>query len=99
MNTTTFDGTRLRDARKQKGLSQSRLAQKIGAHVTSVSDWERGDNAPSGRHVASLTRELGVPVNEFFGAEEDDEESDVAAVLLRALENFVRARSKSKAVA
>lgn len=73
--TRRFRGDYLRDARKARGWSQSRLAFRIGAHVTSVSDWERGDNAPSGRHVAGLARELGVPAERFYGDSDDDEEA------------------------
>lgn len=73
MKVRTFDGTRLKGARNAQGLSQSELARRIDAHVTSISDWERGANAPSGRHVASLSRELDVPVGHFYG---DDEEED-----------------------
>jgi transcriptional regulator with XRE-family HTH domain len=54
MKTTTLLGSRIRQARRQSGLSQSQLAAKIGAHVTSVSDWERGVNEPSVRHMTSI---------------------------------------------
>lgn len=33
--------------RKRLGLSQSDFAQLIGVHLNSVSEWERGDKAPS----------------------------------------------------
>ena len=98
-----FRGGRLRDARKTKGLSQTRLAQKIGAHVTSISDWERGANAPSGRHVASLSRELGVEVGEFYGDADDEEaasmgltggQRDLLAALALALEPFKPVREE-----
>jgi transcriptional regulator with XRE-family HTH domain len=73
-----FDGKKLRAVRKAMRLSQSELGRRIGAHVTSISDWERGENSPSGRHVAGLARELGVTVGDLYGdaAAEDDEESD-----------------------
>ena len=64
---TGFDPSKLREARKATGLSQSQLAHKVGAHFTSVSDWERGVNQPSARHLASLADALAVPM-EFFRA-------------------------------
>lgn len=85
MQTRAFKGSVLRAARKEKGLSQSELGRRIGAHVTSISDWERGDNAPSGRHVASLSRELGVGVEKFY--DEAEEESRAMT-----LDDFLRAR-------
>lgn len=50
----TVLGSRIRKARRLADLSQSQLAAKIGAHVTSVSDWERGVNEPSVRHMTSI---------------------------------------------
>lgn len=51
---TSVLGSRIRQARRQADLSQSQLAATIGAHVTSVSDWERGVNEPSVRHMTSI---------------------------------------------
>lgn len=68
-----FRGEVLRELRRARGDSQTTLGQRIGAHVTSISDWERGDNAPSSRHIASLARELGVPIEHFYA--DDDEEA------------------------
>lgn len=87
-----FKGERLRALRKARRLSQTQLAGRIGAHVTSVSDWERGANAPSGRHVASLARELGVAAEHFYG-DEDDEESDPVADLVKSIRALVRAET------
>ena len=50
----TILGSRIRQARRLAGLSQSQLAAKISAHPTSVSDWERGVNEPSVRHMTSI---------------------------------------------
>lgn len=70
---TGFRGDQLRSARKARGLSQAKFAFRIGAHFTSVSDWERGANAPSGRHIASICRELGITAEQLY-ADEDKEE-------------------------
>lgn len=80
---TRFRGDRLRTARKGRGLSQSTLATRIGAHFTSVSDWERGANAPSGRHVAGICRELGIAAEQLY--EDDDEEEPLMVALTRQL--------------
>jgi transcriptional regulator with XRE-family HTH domain len=63
--TTTVLGSRIRQARRQSGLSQSQLALKIGAHVTSVSDWERGVNEPSVRHMTSIAEATGKKLDWF----------------------------------
>jgi transcriptional regulator with XRE-family HTH domain len=71
-----FRGDRLKTLRNQAEpkISQGELGARIGAHVTSISDWERGANEPSGRHVASLAREFDVDAEHFYGSDDDDEE-------------------------
>lgn len=61
----TVLGSRIRQARRAAGLSQSQLAEKIGAHVTSISDWERGANAPTMRHLTSVAEATGQSLDWF----------------------------------
>lgn len=91
--TRSFRGDVLRSLRSERKWSQSQLAGRINAHVTSISDWERGANEPSGRHVASLTREFGVTVDAFYrnAVAEDDEEAALPVEdLARALHRIVQ---------
>lgn len=69
----TVDGAKIRLARTSAKLSQTNLAERIGAHVTSVSDWERGVNQPSPRHLASIARETGRAMEFFIGGEREQE--------------------------
>lgn len=66
--------------------SQTWLANQIGAHVTSVSDWERGINQPSPRHLRAIADALGVRIEELYG-DADDEDSSMPSYheLLAAL--------------
>lgn len=89
----SFRGDRLRVLRKARGFSQTELGSRIAAHVTSISDWERGANEPSGRHVASLSRELGVAAEHFYADDEDEE--DAVADLLKSIRALVRAEVRS----
>lgn len=84
-----FRGDLLREARRRQGLSQVRLSQKIGADWTSVSGWERGVHAPSGRHLASLCRELGVTVDQLYG-DDDEDESDLYGELVEQFRRIAR---------
>lgn len=75
--------------------SQSWLATQIGAHFTSVSDWERGINQPSSRHLRAIADTLGVRIEDLY-AGDDDKESRVVgdhhamlAALAVALEPFL----------
>ncbi|MBR1974609.1 MAG: helix-turn-helix transcriptional regulator [Clostridia bacterium] len=43
----TFKNNVIAELRKQQGLSQQQLAQKIGTSQANVSRWEQGLNEPS----------------------------------------------------
>jgi transcriptional regulator with XRE-family HTH domain len=84
-------GGRIRQARKRANLSQSQLAAKIGAHVTSVSDWERGRNAPSSRHLLGIAKATGTQI-ERFNTDDDEGDDDRPAIdFLAAVRALVRA--------
>lgn len=63
--TTNVQGERIRQAREAAGLSQTQLAGKIGAHVTSVSGWERGKSTPSIRYLFAVADATSQPIDYF----------------------------------
>lgn len=87
-----FRGDRLRALRTGRELSQAQLGSAIGAHVTSISDWERGDNQPSPRHVLALAGEFGVQVETFYEPDEqgDDDSAQLWCVLQATLLEIMR---------
>ena len=48
-------GERLRNARKNKGLTQKQLADLIGAKHNSISDWENNKNRPDPDTIEYIT--------------------------------------------
>ena len=60
----------VRHHRERAGLTQSELADGINKSLETVSKIERGAVAPSFDTLTDLSRALGVPVREFFGAGE-----------------------------
>lgn len=46
-------------------MSQSELAEIVGAHVTSVSDWERGVNRPRIETLAAIAAATGNTLDWF----------------------------------
>ena len=58
-------GSRIRQARRAVPLSQSELAERLGAHPTSVSDWERGVNRPRIETLAAIAEETGKTLDWF----------------------------------
>lgn len=80
-----IDGGKIRQARLNlkaatagKQGSQSWLAAQIGAHPTSVSDWERGDTQPSLRHLRALSLALRVPLEAFYADDDAPFRSEAA---------------------
>jgi len=59
-------GSNLRKARRERGLSQERLAHASGLNMTHVARIERGEREPGVRTVAKLTHGLGVSANVLF---------------------------------
>jgi transcriptional regulator with XRE-family HTH domain len=72
-------GSRIRQARRQAELSQSQLASKVGAHVTSVSDWERGVNRPRIETLAAIAEETGKTLDWFVEPRDPFRETAEAA--------------------
>ena len=63
--------------RKEKGLTQSQLAENLNVGEKSVSKWERGVCLPDVSKYQDLCKILGVSLNEFFAGEDIEEESVV----------------------
>ena len=64
-------GERLRDLRKQKEMTQERLAEEALISVDFLSLIERGINAPSFDTLEKLAIVLDVPVKYFFEFDSD----------------------------
>lgn len=65
MNSKDF-GRRVAILRKEKGLTQIELAQKLNVSNKAISRWETGEGYPEITILASLARELGVTVDELL---------------------------------
>lgn len=55
--------------RKEKGLTQAQLAERLGVSNKTVSRWETGKNMPDYAILEELTGELGITVNELIRGE------------------------------
>lgn len=62
-------GDRIRTARQAARLSQTALADAVGATQQQVSHWESGRKEPSLYYAARLARALGVTLDELAGVE------------------------------
>lgn len=61
-----YVGSKIREYRKKKKMTQKELGEKIGVKHNTVSDYESGKISPEQDMLFALSRELGVSVDEFF---------------------------------
>lgn len=64
-----FSGSRLAASRAAAGLTQERLARRLGTEQTRVSDWERGATTPRPALIPELAAAVGLDALEFLGAD------------------------------
>jgi transcriptional regulator with XRE-family HTH domain len=64
-------GTRIRLRRKELGVSQENLADKIGVTFQQVQKYERGTNRVSASMLSKIATALDCGVADFFGNDEE----------------------------
>ncbi|MBO5869677.1 MAG: helix-turn-helix transcriptional regulator [Clostridia bacterium] len=69
-------GKFIADCRKQKGLTQMQLAEKLGITDKAVSKWERGIAMPDSSIMLELCDILSISVNELLSGEEINVENN-----------------------
>jgi transcriptional regulator with XRE-family HTH domain len=62
-------GPRLRAHREQRGLSLRELARRLGVSPSAISQIETGKSRPSVSTLYSIVTELGMSLDELFGAQ------------------------------
>ena len=71
----------IRNLRKQKGLSQEELANRIHVVRQTVSKWESGLSIPDSSMLINLANELDVTVSDLLGETiENDNENDLKLI-------------------
>lgn len=65
-------GEKIKEARKQKKLTQKQLADLIGAAHNSISDWENNKNKPDPDTIELLCGTLKITPNYLLASTEDD---------------------------
>ena len=60
-------GNRLAELRKQHGLSQEELADKLGVSRQAVSKWERGEASPDTDNLIELAKIYNISLDELLG--------------------------------
>lgn len=63
------------ELRKQKGLTQKELAEKVGVSDKTISKWECGNSIPDITYLEALCNSLDISVNELLSGERLTDES------------------------
>lgn len=66
-------GQFIKELRKEKGLTQSQLAEKLMVSEKTISKWECGNGFPDTTLMLPLCSELGITANELLSAKKLDE--------------------------
>ena len=67
----------IRDLRKQKGLTQQQLADKVGISNVSLSNYERGTQMPDLITLSKIAVELDVSTDKLLGLIEEVPENEM----------------------
>ena len=85
MNQSNDIGRRIQALRKERGMTQEMLAEKIGVSAQAVSKWENGYSCPDISVLPTLAAVLGITVDELLSgvsaeATDDGEQAGGSAV-------------------
>lgn len=73
--------------RKEKGLTQEKLAEKIGVSSKTISKWETGINIPDTNLLFELSKEFNVDVQDILNGEKVSDSKSKGKVFINSI-NF-----------
>ncbi|MGT2896156.1 DNA-binding protein [Streptococcus satellite phage Javan175] len=82
---------KIKDLRKEKGLTQQELADEIGVSKLTILRWEQGQRDIKTEKAQQLADYFGVSVGYLLGYSEDKKDAPIA---FNSPEEFERARAK-----
>jgi transcriptional regulator with XRE-family HTH domain len=74
--------------RKQKGMTQQQLAERIGVHVAQIRRYEAGTSQPTLDVVRSLAVALGVSADELLFAKDERGPDEALKLQFEAVTRF-----------
>lgn len=63
-------GEKIAAARKNAGMTQEKLAEKLGVTPQAISTWERDENVPDTRNLVPLAQLLDISIDDLFSDSE-----------------------------
>ena len=82
-------GRKIALLRKQEGLTQSELAEKLGVSDNFVGQIERGQNAPSLENLVRIANTLKVEVGDLFGGKSTPKVSELPLKMEKEIDNLI----------
>lgn len=81
MDTQLLFGVRLKELRKNKGLTQIQLAEKVGVNQSTFANWESGRRVPLFRTVIELAKLLGASLDYLFGLDDGSAKDGTSSIV------------------
>lgn len=82
----SFSGDKIRELRKQCGLSQEDVATALGVSRQAVTKWESGASLPSSANMIKLAELFQIPIDELTSLSRQSPTN----IDVEAIENFIR---------
>lgn len=83
MDINKIVGENIRKYRKERGMTQRQLGERVGVHHNTISYYEKGINAPEQNKIFLIARELGIAVGDLFpDTTTNEDESFIKGLLL-----------------
>lgn len=76
-------GDRIREGRKQKGLSQMKLGERLGVAGAAVGRWELNIHGPERQYIVNLAKALGLTVDFLLTGREAPAHAALIAAIRR----------------
>ncbi len=90
-------GKYIAQMRKEKRLTQEKLADKLNVHPKTISKWERGISAPDIGLLSLLSEVLGISVSELLNCKSKETDSNIDDGAVEAIKYYTK-KSKIKYV-
>jgi transcriptional regulator with XRE-family HTH domain len=87
-------GRFISQCRKEQGLTQEQLAEKLHITNKAISKWETGKGMPDSSIMLELCRILKISVNELLSGQKNQEEGSANEVIIDSIEISEKQRKK-----
>lgn len=84
--------------RKEKNMTQEKLAEKMGVSINAVSKWERGLSFPDVSLYKKLCNELDINIEKLINGEKDSSEEAKEKAIISTVKEIEKNKKNSKKV-